>query len=130
MKPTFLILFSSLILFVFASDNCVDEFVSRSLKHPSECCKHPRLDDHFFDLVDKCTDGCNVTGDPCCHYDCFFSALKLNVDKKFQKENFIELVLYSADDQYKSEWKEVMEQNVDKCEKLSKFFFNFLDNFA
>lgn len=112
-----------LFLFLFyrvSARECFEEFENLSLILANECCKYPFPSDEQFVTTRECTEACN-SSDWCCAFDCPYTTQNLYENGEFQRENFINVVKNSTDDDYRNQWKEILDQSIEKCEKLCEF---------
>lgn len=108
-----------LLNFFYSVDSfyCVDQFENQNLTNPKNCCSFPFLSEYQIKDLEKQQKECE-SPNSCCSYDLFFSVLKIYEDEKFQRQNFINLILNGTDENYQNEWKDVIEKSAEKCENL------------
>jgi hypothetical protein len=99
---------------------CEEEYKNQKT-NPRDCCDFPIVSTETLNKFDDvCKNGCDEEN-LCCPFDCFYeNVTKIFDDGKYHKENFIELIFERRDELFRESWKEIVEKNIDKCEKLSE----------
>lgn len=117
-----LTIFSLFLTFCYVEANfCKKEYENISTATTRDCCDYPGFNNDYVEPVRECTKACDVS-DSCCRIDCIYITLKLYDEEEFQKETLFKLLTNASNDEHLNQWKDVIDQSIEKCQKISEFF--------